>query len=151
MVIQFTLQDLLYFLGGVLVISAGILLLSILWNIKKMVDVVRPLLETNQENINNAIRTMPGIFVNVEQISSDVKETTDKLKISIPVILNNVEGITNASKANIELAGAVMESVSSGITETVAAYKKVVPGFMDYFHIFKEVLQVLARTFSSRK
>ncbi len=54
MVIQFTLLDLLYFLIGALGISAGILLLSILWNIKKMTDVVQPLVETNQVSINSS-------------------------------------------------------------------------------------------------
>ncbi len=151
MVIQFTILELMYFLAGVLGMAAGILLLSILWNIKKMVAVVRPLVESNQETINKTIRTMPGIFDNVEQISSDVRETTGKVKISLPVILHEVEGVTFASKANIELAGVVLENVSSGVAGTMAAYKKDVPDIIGYFHIFEEVLQILYRTFYSKK
>jgi hypothetical protein len=151
MVIQFTMLELMYFLVGVLGVTTGILLISILWNIKKMVAVVRPLVETNQEAISKTISTMPGIFANVEQISGDVRETTDKVKISLPVILHEVEGVTFASKANIELAGVVMENVSSGITGTLAAYNKDVPDIIGYFHIFEEVLQILYRTFYSKK
>lgn len=151
MVIQFTLQDLMLFLVCSLGVAAGILLLPILWNIKKVVGILRSLVETNQEFLKITIRTMPGIFENVGQISSNVRETTDKLKISVPVILQEVECVTNAAKGSIELAGVVMENMSSGINETVATYKKDTTGFMDYFHIFEEVLQILYRTFSSSK
>jgi hypothetical protein len=151
MVIQFTMLELMYFFAGVLGITAGIFLLSILWNIKKMVAAVRPLVETNQETIYRTIRTMPGIFEDVEQISSDIREITSKVKISLPMILHEVEGVAFASKANIELAGVVMENVSSGITGTMAAYNKDVPDIIGYFHIFEEVLQILYRTFYSKK
>jgi phage-related protein len=151
MVIQFTLQDLMLFLICALGIAAGLLLLPILWNIKKVVGILRPLVETNQEYINKTIRTMPGIFENVGQISSDVRETTDKLKISVPVILEEVECVTNAAKGSIQLAGSVMENLGSGINETVATYKKEIPSFTAYFHIIEEVLQIICRTFSSSK
>jgi len=151
MVIQFTLQDLMLFLVCALGIAAGILLLPILWNIKKVVGILRPLVETNQEFIEKTIRTMPGIFENVGQISSNVRETTDKLKVSVPVILQEVECVTNAAKGSIELAGVVMENMGSGINDTIAAYKKDTYGFMAYLHIFEELLQIIYRTFSSSK
>lgn len=133
MVIQFTLQDLMLFLVYALGFAAGILLLAILWNVKKAVGNLWSLVETNQEFIKKTIRTMPGIFENVEQISSNVRETTDKLKVSVPLILQEVEGVTNAAK------------------ETVATYKKDTTGFMAYFHIIEEVVQIIDRTFFSRK
>lgn len=151
MVIQFTLQDLMFYLVCALGIAAGTLFLPILWNIKKMVGIMRPLVETNQEFIKTTIRTMPGIFENMGQISSNVRETTDKLKISVPVILREVEYVTNAAKGSIELAGVVMENMGSGINETIAVYKKDTPDYMAYFHIIEEVLQIIYRTFSSSK
>jgi len=151
MVIQFTLQDLMLFWVCALGIVAGILLLPILWNIKKVVGILRALVETNQEFINKTIRTLPGIFENVGQISSDVRETTDKLKVSVPVILQEVECVTNTAKGSIELAGVVMENMGSGINETIAAYKKDTSGFMAYFHIIEEVLQIIYRILSSSK
>jgi hypothetical protein len=87
----------------------------------------------------------------VGQISTNVRDTIDKLKVSAPVILQEVECVTNAAKGSIELAGVVMENMGSGINETVAAYKKDTPGFMAYFHIIEEVLQIIYRTFSSGK
>lgn len=109
------------------------------------------MVETNQEFINESIRTMPVIFENVGHISSNVRETTDKLRISVPVILDEVEAVTNASKVNIDLAGVVMENVSSGITETLATYEKNTSDFMNYFHIIEEVLQILYSRFTSKK
>ena len=67
------------------------------------------------------------------------------------MILQEIECVTNAAKGSIELAGVVMENMGSGINETVATYKKDTSGFMDYFHIFEDVLQILYRTFSSSK
>ncbi|HWP96649.1 MAG TPA: hypothetical protein VN426_07340 [Syntrophomonadaceae bacterium] len=101
--------------------------------------------------IKKTIVTMPGIFENVGQISNDLRETTGKLKISVPVILEEVEGITIAAKGSIELAGVVMENMGSGINDTIAANKEETPGFMLYIHIFEEVLQIIYRTFSSGK
>jgi D-serine dehydratase len=151
MVIRFTLQGLLLFLACALVIAAGILLLPILWNIKKAVGILRSLVETNQEFINKTIKTIPGIFENVEQTSTNVRETTDKLKVLVPVILQEVECATDAAKGSIELAGVVMKNIGSEINEIAVAYKKEIPGFMDYFHIVKEVLQIIYRAFFSSK
>jgi predicted PurR-regulated permease PerM len=148
---QFTLQDLMLFLAGVLGIAVGILLISTLWNIKKLVGTLRTLLETNQESIKKTVSTMPEIFDNVGQISINVRDTTDKLKISVPVILQEVESVTNAAKESIELTGVVIGNMGSGINETIVAHKKETFGFMPYLHIFDEVLQIIYRTFSSRK
>ena len=151
MLIQVTMQDLILFLACALGIAAGFLLISILWNIKKVVGILRPLIETNQGFIEKTMKTMPGIFENVGQISSNLRETTDKLRVSVPIILQEVENTTNAAKGSIELAGVVMGNMGSGINEAVAIYKKDTPGFMDYFHSIEEILQILYRTFSSNK
>ena len=151
MIFQFTLQDLMLFMICVLAITAGILLLPILWNIKKMVGSLRILVETNQEYINKTIKTMPETFEDVGQISRNIRQTTDDLNISVPVILQEVEYVTNAAKGSIELAGIMIENMDSGINETIASYKKDTPEFMTYFKIFEEVLQIIYRTFSSSR
>lgn len=151
MVIQFTLQDLMFFVVCALGIAAGILLLPVLWNVNKVVGNLRSLVENNQKFIQKTLRAMPVILENAEQISSNVREITDKLKISVPVILQEVEGVTHATKGSIELAGVVMDNMGSGINETIAAYKKDTPDFMAYINIFEEVLQIIYRTFSSSK
>ena len=144
MVIQFSVQDLMAVLVGALGIAAGILLLPILWNVRRVVGILRLLVETNQEFANRAIRTMPGIFENMGQISSNVRDTTDKLKISIPVIVQEVECVTSS-------AGILIEDMGSGISDTIAAYKKDSSSVMAYFRVFEEVLQIIYRAFSARK
>lgn len=151
MVIQFTLQDLMIFLVCAFVIAAGALSIPILWKINKMVGMLRPLIEKNQESIHQTIQTMPGILENVEQISSDIKVTADKFKNSVPIILNDIEYVTATAKEGIELAGAVVENVGSGINETITAYKQETSNIMAYIQIFEEVLQIICRTFSPNK
>lgn len=133
MTIQFSLQDIMLFLLYTLGISSGILLFSILWK------------------VNKAFRTIPSILEDVGQISINVRETTDKLKVSVPVILQEVENVTYAAKGSIVLAGAVMENMGTGVNETVATYRKDTIGFMTYLPIFEELLQILYRAFSQRK
>jgi predicted PurR-regulated permease PerM len=139
------------FLVCALGIAVGILLLPILWNIKKVAGSLRMLIETNQEYINQTVKTMPVTFENVGQISSNVRDTTDKLNISVPSILQEVEYVTSAAKGSIESVGAVIENVGSGINETIATYKKDAPDYMAYVHIFEEVLLIVCRTFSPAK
>lgn len=148
MVIQFTLQDMMIFLVCAVGILAGALLLPVLWNVKKLLGALRPLLENNRESINKSIRTMPVILGDVEQISGNVKETTDKLKVSLPSVLQEVEYVANTAKESFTLAGDVMEKMGSGINETASAYKKDNSG---YFHLFEELMQLVYRSLSSGK
>lgn len=150
MVIQFTLQNLMLFLLCAVGIAAGILLIPILWNIKKAVSIFQSLLESNQDLIKKTINTMPGIFQNAEQIGSNLSETTHMLKVSAPVILQGVECVTRTAKGSLELAGVVIENMGSGFNETVAAYRKGTPDFAGYFHIIEEVVQIIYRTFANK-
>ncbi|MGE5421781.1 MAG: hypothetical protein ACM3QW_00825 [Ignavibacteriales bacterium] len=139
------------FLVCALGIAAGILLLPVLWDIKKVVGGLRSLLETNQEFIQKTIRTMPGILENAGQISSNVRDTTDKLRISIPVILLETECVTHAAKESVEMASAAIDNVSSGVIDTVALFKKDTSDYTAYFHIIMDIVQTIYRAFSSSK
>jgi hypothetical protein len=151
MLIQFTLQDLMIFLVCATVIAAGILSLPILWDMKKMTGTCRSLLEANQESIKITIKTLPAVLENMEHVSGNVREATDKLKISVPLLLQEVEGAASAAKGSIELTGDVIENIGSEINDTIATYKKNSNDFMAYIHIFEEVLQIICRTLSSSK
>jgi len=151
MIIQFTLQELLLFLVCALAITAGIILLPILWDIKKVLGSLRSLVETNEESIQKTIRTMPGILENARQISSNVRDTTDKIKISVPTILQEAESAAHAAKESVEIASAAIEDVGSGVIDTVVAFKKNTSEVTTYFHIIAEILQTIYRTFSSKK
>lgn len=136
MIIQFTLQELMLFLLFALGTATGIILLLILLKTKKMVSGLQSLLETNKESINKTIKTMPGIFENAGQISSGLRETTDKLKVSLPVIMHNVECMTSAARSDM------------GNEDDVT---KGAPGFMAYFNAIEEVLHIISRIFPPQK
>lgn len=136
MIIQFTLQDLMMFLLFALGTAVGVLLLMILLKTKKAVGSLQSLLETNKDHINKTIKTMPAIFENAGQISSDISGITDKLKVSVPIIIQDVGCITNAAKAGFA---------------SEAVLKKDTPGFIEYFHAIEEVLHIVARIFPSEK
>lgn len=151
MVIQFTLQSLIVFLFCLIGIAAGILLLPILWDIKKMVSISRSLLETNQMIINKSIRTLPIILENAEQISNNARDTTDKLKTSVPVILQETEHAMHAARSSFESTNVVIENIGSGINETLATYQKETTSIANYLHILEEVIQIICRALSSSK
>jgi hypothetical protein len=91
---------------------------------------------------------MPVIVGDLEQIGGNLKDTTDKLKISLPVIIQEVEHVADTAKGSLTLAGDVMEKMGSGINESVTAYKKDNTG---YFHLFEELMQLIYRSLSSGK
>lgn len=151
MVIQFTLQDLLLFLGCALLAVIGVFLIAILWKTNKVIGTFRSMVESNQDSISRTIRTLPGIMENAEQISSNVKITTDQLKVSGPVILKDAEFVANATKDGVEIASAAIINVSTGVNDTVDAIKQEAEDFGAYFHIAAEIIKIIIRAFSSGK
>jgi len=151
MIIQFTVLQLMTFLIFALAIVAGIMLLPILWNVKKVVGSLRSLVETNQDLMKKNIKTISATLENAEQISSNVLYTTDKLKISVPLILENAESVTQNAKGTMGLAAVVVENMGAGINDTIEDYKRDTSGFMSYFHIVEDVLKIIIRTFSNKK
>jgi len=151
MVIQFTLQDLLLFLGCALLAVIGVFLIIILWKTNKVIGTFRSMVESNQDSINRTIRTLPGIMENAEQISSNVKITTDQLKVSGPVILKDAEFVASAAKDGVEIASAAIINVSTGVNDTVDAIKQEAEDFGAYFHIAAEIIKIIIRAFSSGK
>lgn len=136
MIFQFTLQELMIFLLFVLGTVSGVLVLLILLKTKKTISRLQTLLETNEDSINKTIKTLPVIFENVEQISIELKETTEAIKVSVPAILQDVGCVTSVAKDSLE-------------NET--ALKKDTLGFMAYFNAIEQVLHIIARIFPSKK
>lgn len=149
MIIQITLQELMIIVVCVFVVAASMLLLPILWDLKKVAGILRPMLETNQESIKKIIKVLPEIFENARHISKNVRETTDDFKISAPLILKEVESASNSAKESIEMAGVIVEKLSFGSNKVT--YNEEGNGFMSYLYIFEEVLQIVYRTFSTNK
>lgn len=151
MVIQFTVQDLLLFLGCALLAVIGVFLIAILWKMNKIIGTFRSIVESNQDAVNRSIKTLPGIMENAEQISGNVKITTDQLKLSGPVILKDAEFVANATKDGVEIASAAIINVSTGVNDTVDAIKQEAEEFGAYFHIAAEIIKIIIRAFSSGK
>jgi len=149
--IQFSLQELMLFLISALGVTIGILLLPILWNIIVAATKLRHFIKFNQDSINRTFKTMPEIFENLRQISRDVKESSAKLKVSVPSVLKDIESFTNATKISIDLKGSGNEKENYGIRDAALSYKNGNPNFMDYFHSFEEISQILYHTFSSNR
>lgn len=150
MIIQISLQNLLVVLIYAIVIVAGILVIPILWNIKKMVSTLRPLIEDNKDAINTTIKRLPIITENIEIICTDIKETTGKIKVSVPVILEEVQSVTNATRESMEMASAVVENVGSGINDTIDGVKNA-PNIMNYINIITDVIQIVVHAFKGKK
>jgi len=151
MVIQLTLGELMVYLIYILGIVAVIFLISVLWNIKKLLHIVRPILEVNQDLIKKTIRTLPPIFENIEEISCNLRDTTDKLKVSAPVILGEVEATATAANETILTAQEIIENIGFETNKTANTNKNDKPGAIAYLHIAEEVLEIIYGTFSKKK
>lgn len=151
MVIQFTLQDLALFIGVVLAIIVGVLLIAILWKANKVMGTFRTLADANQDSIKRTIASLPGIMENAEEISKNLKVTTDQLSKSGPVILKDAEYITDTAKQGVESASAAIINVSTGVNDTVEAIKEEASELSTYFHIAAEIVKIIIRAFSSGK
>jgi hypothetical protein len=157
-IIQFTLENLMLFLLCALGITAGLLIIPILWSIKKMTGILRPLIENNQDMAKKALKSMPEFLENVGYIGSNSREVTNQLRLSVPVLIKEVGDLAGAAKGGIEVAGVVLEKMGSGFNDTVASYKDTTEstpenatGFMAYVPLIKEILQVIDHTFASEK
>lgn len=155
MVIQFTLQDLMVFLVCALAIASGILLIPILWNIKKVVGIVRPMVESNQAAMKKSIGTIPVTIDNFGQISSDVKDITGKLRISAPVILQDVQSAAGSAKGSIESSGIIIKNIGTSLGGVFAPSgndtSECASGFAPYLPIINDVLQLILRIFAPGK
>ena len=151
MLIQFTVQDLLLFLGCVLVGVIGVLLIIILLKANKVMGICKTLIETNKDSITRTIQAVPVIMENSEQITSNMKITTDQLSKSGPLILKDAEYITHTAKEGVEIASSAIINVSTGVNDTVDAIKQEASELSTYFHIASEIIKIIVRAFSSGK
>lgn len=151
MLIQFTLQDLLLFLGCALLAVIGVLLILILWKANKVMGTIRTITDANKDSIQKSLKTLPGIMENTEQISSNVKDTTDKLKESVPLILKDAEYVSGAAKNGVEIASSAIINVSTGVNDTVDAIKQEASDIGTYFHLVTEIIKIIIHSFSSGK
>jgi hypothetical protein len=145
------------FLLCLLGIIAGGLLVPILWNIKKMTGVLRPLVENNRELYKNTVKSIPSILENIGCISRNSRDITDQLRVSGPEIIKGVGDLTISAKGGIEAAGIVLEKMGSGINDTVLSYKDTddkddaPTGLMVYVPLIKEIIQVVDHAISAKK
>lgn len=149
--IQFTLQDLLTFLSFLLVLAIGILLISVLWNMRKVTGIIRSVLEKNLNEIERTVQAMPEIAENMEQITGNVSEATETFNASFPEILEDTASITHSAKDAVETVNSVIENLGCGIVDTVSSYKKNEGTFLNYLHIFEDVLQIIVSIFLPRR
>ena len=111
MLIQFTLQEAMIFLLCTVGILAGAIMLPILWNIKKVVGIFKPMVENNQDALRKSVKAMPVIVGDIEQIGGNLKVTTEQLRVSFPSIIQEVEHVATTAKGSLSLASDVIEKI----------------------------------------
>lgn len=149
--IQFTWQELLVFLGCVLLGAIGVLLVGILWKANKIMGTFRKSVDANQDAFNKTVQSLPGIMGNAEEISKNLKVTTDQLSVSGPLILKDAEYVSKTAKNGIDVASSAIINVSTGVNDTVDAIKQEASEVSSYFHIAAEIIKIIIHAFSSGK
>jgi len=151
MVIQFTLQELAGFLCFVLLVFIGVLLITLLWKINKIVSTCRSKLDENAKLFQQSILPLPGIMQNTEEICKNLKDSSEHLRVALPPLLKDAEYISHSTVEGVASANAAILAVRTGVDETVTTMRKDVSDLMDYFHLASEIIKILMHAFSGKK
>lgn len=140
MVISFTLQDLLLFLGCVLLLGVGIVLIIVLLRLKKILTTVSGILDANRQNLEDTLQSLPVITKNAEVITEDFKVTSAAVSQSAPEILSDVEDITGAANEGVQ---AIVE-LGTDVGDTVKSIKRGTTQATNVVQIVVEIAQLVA-------
>lgn len=147
MSIQFTLDDLFYFTGGLLLFIIGILLIVLLVKLIGVLSRANKILVENKDNINRSLTALPETLENTKDITGDIKSATEQVKEAVPVVLDDIETITGTARDSVEMAGEVILDIGEGIDDTVNSLKGKTPRYASYVSGALEIVELIYQKF----
>lgn len=156
-----TLHDLLKIILYLSGAGALIYLALVLKNILSIVSKLNITLEKHQQEIDDTLEQMPIITENASEISknaatisrkaSEIIVTTkpeiEKLVTTVGDVAETVDGLTKSvDKSTISVMNMVVD-VSEAVSDTAKNISLNANNVIDYFYIFKEILESLKEVF----
>lgn len=156
-----TLQDLLAIILYVAGAAVLIYLTLVLKDILKIIKKINKTIDDNQGVIDDTIKKVPmltddavEIAKNVNSISNDTSELLSSAKPEVERLLGTVSQITNTVEdisRSVDTTTLKLSSTVSNVTDTISDTAKTISlnanNVVDYFYIFKELVEVIKEIF----
>jgi len=89
-------------------------------------------------------------LLNMKKISENLKDTTNKLKVSFPAILQEVEHVTDSARGSRD-AGERRAWGKVGFGKFMRLWRTTKKNSTGYFHLFEELMQLVYGSLTSGK
>lgn len=143
-----TLEAMLKFILFLLGIGAMVYLIIFFRNLSRLMGNANKLLEENIENLDGALKSLPPIIKNVEEISAEANKMVGKMEPDLVNITANVADITDkfgsvstAVESTAMKAADTIDIVSGSISDTAYAFSSNVNSIDKYIALVLEVLE----------
>jgi uncharacterized protein YoxC len=113
--LHFTLGQVIITLAILLGAAIGVYLIIILSRVASNLRNINSILETNKENIDNTMNSLPGIVANVNEITGSVKRKTE--------MLDGLFGEKDDAESSSTLSS--IETIISSITSVVEIFNEL--------------------------
>lgn len=148
--IHISLLDLINVLLYLLGTSIGVLLLISLIQLFKTLQNISSIVSSNKEKLNTALSDVPSIVQNTKQISTDVKYTVEKLKISLPSIFEDAQDVSSSVKNGTESISNAVDSISSNLSETAATAMGSITSYISIIRTLYQIIKTISQQKSSK-
>ena len=123
---QIPIKDLLLFIIFLLVITAGIFLIFLIYNLTQLIKRASKILEADSENIHKTLVLLPEATQNVNDVAVSIKSNMEKVEKAVG-------------------------SVEDAVVETVAAVSEGTENVMNFVKIISEIIGIVVGTFTSKR
>ena len=143
-----TLEAMLKFILFLLGIGAMVYLIIFFRNLSRLMGNANKLLEENIEDLDGALKSLPPIIKNVEEISAEANKMIGEMEPDLVNITANVADITDkfgsvstAVESTAMKAADTIDIVSGSISDTAYAFSSNVNSIDKYIALVLEVLE----------
>lgn len=112
---QFTVGQVIVFLAIILGGAIGVYLVIILYRLSESIKKINTILDTNRENIDNTLNSIPGIALNVNEITGSIRKKTS--------LLDGIFGDKEDDDSKADFSG--LESILSSITSVLGLFSEI--------------------------
>lgn len=142
-----TVQDLFKLILFLLGIGVGAYLIMALNKINKILDNIKNLMDNNSEELDITIKQLPGISKNINDITEETNNTLRRVSPDIEALIHNSGKISGSVTSITES----VDSISTGIVDTVGIFRGNKSNFTDYLAIAKEVFEILKNLINKKQ
>ena len=145
-----SLEDIGLFVGILVLIAIGVLLIVTLLNINKLVLSVNKKINDNEENIQEMINNMNDSARHMNELTGTLKKNKYIFDEKIPESINNIHSLSGTLKNTGAKVDHSLDLVNSSIVKTASAVEDNTQDILTYLKIFGESVKVIFEVFKKK-